>query len=107
MDVKKSILIAELILPDARMWLRKTSENLNQEIRQTTAACLLDLKNAGVITYTDDDPLIHQACKLYLKAQFGFNDDSEKWEKAYEHLKSALSLCSDYTTPAAEVSDNG
>lgn len=102
MDVRKSIFIAELILPDARTWLRRTSESLDLEIRQTTAACLLDLKNAGVITYAPDDPLIHQACKLYLKAHFGFNDDSEKWERAYEHLKAALSLCSDYTTPAPE-----
>lgn len=31
MDVKKSILIAERILPDARMWIRKTSENLTRK----------------------------------------------------------------------------
>lgn len=107
MNIRKAINIADLLLPEARRWMRKTSESLDSEIQQTTAACLLDLKNAGVVNICDEDPLIQQACKLYLKAQFGFSDDSEKWEKAYEHLKASLSLCSDYTVPAAEVSENG
>ena len=42
--------------------------------------------------------LIQQAVKLYLKAHFGYDDQPEKWEAAYERLKAALSLSSDYTT---------
>lgn len=99
--------LAEKLLPDARKWIRKSASNLDAEIQQTVAACMLDLKNAGIVVFRDGDPLLQQAAKLYLKAQFGFNEDSAKWEIAYEHLKAALSLSSDYTEPATEASGDG
>ena len=107
MTINAAIAIAEILLRDARLWVRKSSGNLDTEIRQTTAACLLDLKNAGVVNFRHEDPLLQQAAKLYLKAQFGSNEDSAKWEAAYEHLKAALSLSSDYTEPVAEVCGDG
>lgn len=107
MTVNTAIVIAEMLLPDARLWVRKSADNLDAEIRQTTAACMLDLKNAGVVNFKPEDPLLQQAAKLYLKAQFGFNEDSAKWEAAYEHLKAALSLSSDYTEPVTEVTGDG
>lgn len=107
MTIRIAYEIAEMLLPDARTWVRKSKNNLDEEIIQTTAACLLDLKNAGVINFRQEDPLIQQAAKLYLKAQFGFNEDSTKWEAAYEHLKAALSLSSDYTEPVVEANCDG
>lgn len=107
MTINAAIAIAEILLPEARVWVRRSSENLDTEISQTTAACMLDLKNAGVVNFNAKDPLLQQAAKLYLKAHFGSNEDSAKWEAAYEHLKAALSLSSDYTVPAAEVSGDG
>lgn len=92
--------IAEKILPDAKKWIRRTSAKLDEEVLQTVAACMLDMKNAGITKISADDPLIQQAAKLYLKAQFGYDDKSDKWQVAYEHLKAALSLSSDYTAPA-------
>ena len=91
--------MAKALLPEARRWIRKTSvSELDTEVTQTVAACFLDLKNAGVVNFSGDDPLLQQAAKLYLKAQFGFNGESAKYEAAYEHLKAALSLSSDYNT---------
>lgn len=107
MTINAAIAIAEILLPEARRWVRRSSDNLDEEIRQTTAACILDLKNAGVVNFDAEDPLLQQAAKLYLKAQFGFNEDSAKWEAAYEHLKAALSLSSDYTEPVVEVPSDG
>ena len=107
MTIKVAMAIAEVLLPDARLWVRKSSDNLDNEIIQTTAACMLDLKNAGVVNFKSEDPILQQAAKLYLKAQFGFSEDSAKWEAAYEHLKAALSLSSDYTEPVAEVCGDG
>lgn len=92
--------ISETLLPDARKWIRRTSTNLDDEIRQTVAACMLDMKNAGITKISADNPLIQQATKLYLKAQFCYDDKSEKWEAAYEYLKAALSLSSDYAGSA-------
>ena len=95
--ITKAKNIADALLPAARVWVRKSVANLDDEIRQTVAACMLDLNNAGVKNFKEEDPLLQQAAKLYLKAHFGYDDKSEKWEAAYEHLKAALSLSSDYT----------
>lgn len=87
---------AEKLLYDARLWVRKSAKSFDDEIIQTTAACFLDLQNAGITVFSPDDPLLRQAAKLYLKAHFGYDAESDKWERAYEHLKAALSLSSDY-----------
>ena len=100
MTIQVAYQIAEELLPDAKVWIRKTVSNLDGEVKQTVAACMPDLKNAGIVNFNAKDPLLQQAAKLYLKAQFGYDDKSEKWEAAYEHLKAALSLSSDYTEAA-------
>ena len=107
MSISNAVTIAEALLPEARVWLRKSVAKLDSEIRQTAAAAVQDLKGAGVVNICAEDPLIKQAVKLYLKAQFGYDNNSEKWEAAYEHLKASLSLSSDYTEPKSEVSCNG
>ncbi|MBQ3503679.1 MAG: DNA-packaging protein [Oscillospiraceae bacterium] len=88
---------ADALLDSAKKWLRRSSDKLNDEITQTMAAAFLDMKNAGIKRLDKEDPLIQQAVKLYLKAHFGYDDQPEKWEAAYERLKAALSLSSDYT----------
>lgn len=40
--------------------------------------------------------LIGRLC-FYAKAEFGFNDDAERYRNAYDYLKCALSLTADYT----------
>lgn len=84
------------LVVEARLWIRKSSDIFDDEIVQTMNSCLLDLKNAGVQKVDTDDALIKQALKLYLKAQFGYEEDSEKFARSYEHLKSSLSLSGDY-----------
>jgi len=86
------------LLPAVKKWLRITSASLDDEIEQTISACIPDLKNAGVKNAALDDPLIQQAIKLYCKAQFGYDDSSSKFAKAYELLKQSLSLSSEYNT---------
>ena len=84
------------LVVEARLWIRKSSDIFDDEIVQTMNSCLLDLKNAGIQKVDTDDALIKQALKLYLKAQFGYEEDSEKFARSYEHLKSSLSLSGDY-----------
>lgn len=76
----------------AKLWLRISTDALDEEIGQTMDACLLDLHNAGVVNTPWDDALIKQAVKLYCKAQFGYGDGDDKYAKAYEYLKCALAL---------------
>ena len=45
----------------------------------------------------EDDPIIQRVIILYVKANFGLdNNDSEKYYKSYLLLKQSLSLCGDY-----------
>ena len=79
----------------ARQWLRISTDALAEELDQTMEACLLDLHNAGVNTPRMDSALIQQAVKLYCKAHFGYDSDSDKFAKAYEYLKCSLALSND------------
>lgn len=102
MTVSEATNAAGGLLQQARLWIRKSATALDGEIQQTIAAGLLDLQESGVQRLNSDDPLVQQALKLYLKAQFGFSDGSEKFEAAYERLKASMSLSSDYR---GEISD--
>ena len=51
---------------------------------------------AGSSSKTLGDPLLDRAVVLYAKAEFGFNDDAERYRNAYDYLKCALSLAADY-----------
>ncbi|MCK9191250.1 MAG: hypothetical protein M0P10_06880 [Sphaerochaetaceae bacterium] len=70
---------------------------MDNEIEDIAEACKLDLKYAGVNVIEETDPLVKRAMIIYAKAQFGLdNDDSDKYQAAYETLKNHLSLCGDY-----------
>lgn len=94
--------ITEDMLNEAKLWVDYMKNVFDEEIEQTMQACAIDLWNGGVVNIDFTDPLIKQAVKLYLKAQFRSNDDDNKFANAYEHLKKALSLSGDYNT---EVQD--
>lgn len=84
-------------IADAKLWLRISTDAMDEEIGQTMDACLLDLHNAGVDAPQMASPLVQQAVKLYCKAQFGFGDDNDKFARAYECLKCSLALSGDET----------
>lgn len=86
----------------ARGWLRISTKARDEEIRQVVDACLIDLSNAGVVMRDTDDAAIRQCMKLYLKSQFGYDSNAEKFGEAYEHLKKGLSLSGDYNTEAED-----
>jgi len=89
--------LAQTILPEAKRWLRRTSNSLDSEVEQTVAACLMDLSVVGVKNIDAEDPLIQQAAKMYLKANFGYDDNAERWQLFYDNLKRFLSSSSAYT----------
>lgn len=84
------------LITSAKKWLRITTDSVNDEIEQVLAACLIDLKNAGVEKVDTSNPMIQQATKLYLKAQFGYDANAEAFAKAYEFLKNSLAMSGDY-----------
>jgi hypothetical protein len=83
-------------IDEVKLALRVSSTAFDAEIESIIAACKRDLSMAGVKMILDGDPLIRQAIKLYAKANFGYDESSEKFTKAYESLKNSMSLSGDY-----------
>ena len=72
------------------------------EIQPLIDACKVDLNISGVNQISETDPLIKRAIILYCKAYFGFNDEMEKYSKAYEFLKMSLALAGEYNEVATD-----
>lgn len=75
--------------------VRAMSDNARDEVKELAAACVLDLEIAGVYVI-DGDALCEQAMKLYCKAHYGYDEDSERFGAAYAALKDAMALSGDY-----------
>ena len=71
------------------------------ELKVLIDACSKDLINAGVsreraVDY--EDPLIARAVVLYCKANFGYEEKAERYDKAYTLHKISLALAGDYNS---------
>lgn len=90
------------MLERIKIALRKHHTELDNDITTSIHACLLDMRRVGiaasVAVETSEDALIYKAVELYCKWQYDFNGKGEKFEKAYNSLRDALSLCEDYNT---------
>ena len=85
------------MLQKVKLALRIKSNKFDDEIQDLISACKIDLSISGVRKVREDDPIIQRVIILYVKANFGLdNNDSEKYYKSYLLLKQSLSLCSDY-----------
>lgn len=91
--------------------LRVSTSNaaIQEEISDLIAAAKADLLSVGVISADLEpditeiaDALIRRAIILYAKAHFGYSEDSEKFQAAYEDLKCKLSMTGDYLADAEE-----
>lgn len=91
-----------MMLDDVKMALRITTFAFDSEIIGIIDAAKSDLKLSGVIDTKidsiEDDSLLKRAVILYSKSHFGLdNPDSEKYQKAYDSLKTHLVLSQEYT----------
>ena len=48
--------LAGILLPEAKLWLRRSTDSLDSEVEQTVAACLMDLGLVGVKNIDAEDP---------------------------------------------------
>lgn len=72
------------------------TETSTEEITGLIEAAAADLSRQGVDTIDLDDPLTKQAVKLYCKAHYGYDNNTERFDSAYVSLSAAMSLCGDY-----------
>lgn len=94
------------MLDKVKVALRLSSTAFDDEVTDLISAAIDDLRLVGItVTETQEegspvtvgDPLLVRAIILYAKAEFGFNDDTERYRKSYDYLKCSLSLAGDYT----------
>lgn len=96
------------MLEPIRNALRIKSTVFDDEIKDLIAACKLDLSISGIKIIADSDPLIKQAVKTYVKANFGLdNKDGEKYMESYEAIKRHLALCGDYNVEPVVLPEEG
>ena len=80
-----------------------SNANITQELTDCLEACKKDLKDIGIANINEADPLIIRAVILYVKAEFGNSNDSEKYRRSYDLLKKELSMRGDYCEAAAHA----
>lgn len=83
-----------MTLEEGKSAVRITNNRLDQEVQDTMDAALLDLGTAGVVAV--DDALVDAAVRQYLRWQFNYMGKGEQYQRAYNDLKSALSLIPEY-----------
>lgn len=83
--------------------LRVKTGAFDGEVAGLIAACFADLRRMGIAAPEDDmpdikkiDPLILRAAILYAKANFGYSEDGERYQRAYDALVTSLCLAGDY-----------
>lgn len=84
------------LIDDIKLSLRIKNTAYDTEIQDLIDACKIDLGIGGVQSVDETEPLTAQAIKLYCKGHFGYDENSEKFQQAYESLKIVMALASDY-----------
>ncbi len=85
------------MLDDIKLSLRISNTHFDTEIMDLIEGAARDLKISGVLKIDDIDPLIKRAITIYVKANFGWdNQDAERLQQSYLMLKQHLSLSGDY-----------
>ena len=76
--------------------LRITTADFDDEIDEVVANCLTELELAGAVKVTEDSEIFARCAVLYAKAHFGYLDDSEKYQRAFERLRDTLAVSAEY-----------
>lgn len=76
--------------------LRISHDKLDEEILFNVDACKRDMERVGISVINEEDAAIQKAFELYLKWQYDFMGEGERYEKAYKGLRNGLSLCGEY-----------
>lgn len=81
---------------EMRDMLRIKHMQLDAELMELKESCLMDLSMCGVKRIPERDKLAKTALRLYLRWQENYNGEAERYAKAYEGVKIAMSLAEEY-----------
>lgn len=89
-----------LFIEELKRIVRARSADAEFELEGLVASCKKEMEVAGI--YGDEtDPLYRQAIRLYCKAHYGYDEDAERFQKAFDSLRDAMALSGDYAKEAA------
>ena len=83
------------LLDVAKTALRLSTTALDSEISDEIDACLLRLHLAGA-EGADEDPLVKDAVRSYVRWQHDFCGRGEEWKTCFEEIRDAMGLADDY-----------
>lgn len=84
------------ILEDIKHAIRVKTDSVNGEIEDLIAAAKRELEIAGVYITDESEPTAKQAIKLYCKANYGYDENAERFRQAYEALRDSMALSGEY-----------
>lgn len=97
------------MLDKVKLALRKTAAVFNDEVTDYINSAIADLRLVGISVpevgssdTTTGDPLLDRAIILYAKSEDNFGGEGDRYRKAYDYLKCALSLSGDHTESEGE-----
>lgn len=80
-----------------RKRLRIKTNILDVDIEQNIQSAIAEMRRVGIAVTDLSNPLIFTCAEFYCKWLMGFEGDGEKYEKAFEKVRDALSLSGEYT----------
>ena len=83
------------MLEKVKIDLRISHSKLDDDILDNIKACNLDLKRVG-IDPDNSDELVEKAIKLFLRWQYNFENQADRYMRAYQALRNSMSLCKEY-----------
>ena len=78
-------------LEAVKMALRISVEDYDAEISALIDAARADLRLSGV-TSGDEDARVNLAIAAYVKANFGYAEDAEKWQRIFDNVAARISV---------------
>lgn len=84
------------LIKKMRERLRIKSGVLDSEISDNMQSGILELKRVGIVDPDLNIPLLFTCIEFYCKWLIGFEGDGEKYEKAFERVRDALSISGEY-----------
>lgn len=88
-------MLESALLESVKTDLRISHSKLDGDILENVNAARLDMKRLGVDADLDND-LVKKAIKLYVRWQYNFENQADRYMNAYQDMILVMSMAKDY-----------
>ena len=87
--------VDSMLIERIKQRIRAMADVSNDEVEDLILTCRKELEMKGI--YGDEsDHTYYQAVVLYCKANYGYDENTDRFETAYQALCNAMALSGDY-----------